>query len=94
MTTRVAIVTGAAQGLGRGIALRLAQDGLDVALDDLPNKIDKLNALAKEIHDMGRKAIVLTESVTEEEAVQRMVEQTVEELGRLDVVSFSSLKFS
>ena len=51
--TKVALVTGAAQGIGRGIALRLAKDGFDVALVDL--KVDKLNAVKKEVEALGRK---------------------------------------
>lgn len=41
-TTRIAIVTGAAQGIGRSIALRLAADGLDVAINDLPRQLTQL----------------------------------------------------
>lgn len=86
-TTRVAIVTGGAQGIGRAIALRLAADGLDVAVDDLPSKSDGLQQVVKEIEKLGRKAIALTLDITKEEEVKKMVEKTVADLGRLDVVS-------
>lgn len=52
---KTAIVTGAAQGIGRGIALRLARDGASVVLTDL--KKDKLEAVAAEIEALGAKRL-------------------------------------
>jgi NAD(P)-dependent dehydrogenase (short-subunit alcohol dehydrogenase family) len=83
---RVALVTGGAQGIGRAIALRLASDGLDVAVDDIPPKLRLLEGVINEIKAMGRNAIALTFDVTKEEEVEAMVDRTVAELGRLDVV--------
>lgn len=53
LNNKVILVTGAAQGIGRGIALRLAKEGADIALVDL--KKDKLEDVAKEIAALGRK---------------------------------------
>lgn len=85
--TRVAIVTGGAQGIGRAIALRLASDGLDIAVDDLPSKSQLLENVVNEIKNLGRKCISLTYDVTKENDVIAMVDDTVAQLGRLDVVS-------
>jgi NAD(P)-dependent dehydrogenase (short-subunit alcohol dehydrogenase family) len=84
--TRVALVTGGAQGIGRAIALRLAVDGLDIAVDDVPSESHRLEDDVTEIKEMGRKAIALTCDVSKEDEVKSMVEQTVAQLGRLDVV--------
>lgn len=83
---RVALVTGAAQGIGRAIALHLARDGFDVAVDDIGDKKGQLDTLVNEIQTIGRKAIALTQDVTKEDQVRQMVEQTVATLDRLDVV--------
>ena len=87
--TRVAIVTGAAQGIGLSIALRLADDGLDVAVNDISSKTEVLNDVVKQIEAKGRRALVVPGDVSKEEDVQQMVEKTVEVLGGLDVVSFN-----
>ncbi|CAE6474789.1 unnamed protein product [Rhizoctonia solani] len=84
--TRVAIVTGAAQGIGRAIALRLASDGVDVAVNDINIKQNELEQLAKEIKGVGRKAIIITGDVTKEIETQEMVAKTVEALGNLDIM--------
>lgn len=83
---RVGIVTGSAQGIGRAIALRLASDGLDVAVNDIPDKLDELKKLVGEIEAIGRKAIAVPGDVSKEAEVQAMVKQTVEVLGGLDVM--------
>lgn len=46
---KIALVTGAARGIGRGIALRLASDGLDVAVNDIQDNSDQLEEVAEEI---------------------------------------------
>ncbi|KAJ8587340.1 short chain oxidoreductase [Rhizopogon salebrosus TDB-379] len=82
----VALITGAAQGLGRSIALRLATDGFDIALNDLPAKHEQLNALAAEIENLGRKTCIVPADVSEENQVKQMIDSTVEQLGGLYVM--------
>ena len=80
-------MTGAAQGIGRTIALRLARDGLGVAVTDLPSNRQRLDDLASEIKDMqGQKVVALTGDVSNEADVKHMTESVVEQLGGLDVV--------
>lgn len=86
---QTATVTGAAQGIGRAIALRLADDGLDVAVNDIESKTKALNSVADEIRSKGRKAIAIVADCTQESEVQRLVDETVKELGHLDVVRLS-----
>ncbi|KAI0747042.1 NAD-P-binding protein [Daedaleopsis nitida] len=83
--TRIAIVTGAAQGIGEAIALQLASDGLDVAINDIPTKHDQLAAVAKAIEQKGRRAAIVTGDVSLEADVISMVKKTVDELGGLDI---------
>ncbi|KAI0083901.1 NAD-P-binding protein [Irpex rosettiformis] len=84
--TRVAFVTGGAQGIGEAIALRLAQDGLDVAVFDIAGKEELLKAVTKKITDIGRKAIWIIGDVTNEESIKNGIAKAVEELGSLDVM--------
>jgi len=83
---RVALVTGATQGIGLAIALRLADDGLDVAVNDLAFKSEQLQKAVSDIEARGRRAIAIPADVSSEEDVKRMVDQVVTELGSLEVV--------
>ncbi|KAJ7643373.1 hypothetical protein DFH06DRAFT_1333623 [Mycena polygramma] len=84
--TRIACVTGAAQGIGRAVALRLADDGCDVAVGDLPTKIALLEEVVNEIQLKGRKAVAIVVDVTKEAEVDNFVNSTVKELGGLDIM--------
>ncbi|SDF20047.1 acetoin reductase [Desulfovibrio legallii] len=81
---KVALVTGAARGIGRGIALRLAKDGADIALVDL-NK-DNLAKTAGEVRALGRKAAVIGADVSDRAQVFAAVEQAEKELGGFDIM--------
>lgn len=80
-------MTGASQGIGRAIAVRLAEDGYDVAINDIPRGQDNLAVLKDEIQAKGRKAFSTIGDVSVEEDVKAMIAGVVENLGGLDIVS-------
>jgi len=81
---KVAIVTGAGLGIGRGIALGLAEAGADVAL--AARTESDLEEVAAQVRSLGRRALVLPTDVTDVTACERLVTQTVEEFDRLDIL--------
>ncbi|MFE4961283.1 SDR family oxidoreductase, partial [Streptomyces sp. NPDC056653] len=82
---RVALVTGAGQGIGRAIALRLAQDGFDVAVNDIERGKDNAAAVVAEIEALGRRGFAAIGDITDPASVANLVSETVGALGRLDV---------
>lgn len=92
MTSKgVALVTGSSQGIGKAIALRLADDGYDLAINDVSRGKENLIILSKEIEAKGRKVFIFEGDVSIERDVVAMVEGAVEHLGGLDVVSSVSM---
>ena len=83
---RNVLVTGAARGIGRAIAPRLAEDGHNVAVNDIAANRSALEGLAGEIRDKGRKSSVAIADVSNQGEVEDMVTQTVADLGSLDVM--------
>ncbi len=81
---RVAIVTGAGQGIGRGIAIGLAEAGADVVL--AARTASDLEEVAGQIAARGRRALAVPTDVTERDALEHLVARTIEEFGRLDIL--------
>ena len=81
---KIALVTGAGQGIGRAIALGLAREGADVVANDL--NLDLAENTAKEIRAMGVRAMAIQANVAIEKEVEAMVARIVDEWGGIDIL--------
>lgn len=77
---KVALVTGSGQGIGRGIALRLAKDGADIGIVDINE--EKMTAVAS----LGRKATIFKADISSRDEVYRAVDHVEEKLGGFDII--------
>jgi 3-oxoacyl-[acyl-carrier protein] reductase len=84
LTGRVALVTGAAQGIGKAIALLLARNGADIVVSDI--NLEKAEETAKEIRAIGPKAMAVKVDVSNPSDVERMVEAIIEKLAKIDIL--------
>ncbi|MEQ8195471.1 MAG: SDR family oxidoreductase [Rhodospirillales bacterium] len=82
---KIAIVTGASRNIGRAIALELARGGADVTVNGQSDKA-AAESVAEEIRKMGRKAHVVIADISKQEDVDRIVAETVKELGGVDIL--------
>jgi meso-butanediol dehydrogenase/(S,S)-butanediol dehydrogenase/diacetyl reductase len=81
---RVALVTGAGQGIGRATAVALARAGADLAVNDL--RADAADRVAAEVRALGRRALAVPADVAAVPEIARMIARAAEGLGRLDVL--------
>src|SRR5574342_304409 len=85
LTGRTALVTGASRGIGRAIALSLAEEGADVAVNYLSNK-DLAADVVDRIRKMGRRAILAQADVADYPDSDRMAREALEEFGHIDIL--------
>lgn len=81
---KIALVTGAAQGIGKAIALRLANSGADLAIVDM--NLEKTEETVKEIEKLGRKAIALKANVANLKEAEAVMDDTVARLGAIHIL--------
>ncbi|MDD5489472.1 MAG: SDR family NAD(P)-dependent oxidoreductase [Candidatus Moranbacteria bacterium] len=84
LQNKTAIVTGAAKGIGKGIAIALAKEGANVVVSDIDQK--EAEKVAEEIRKIGPKALVIQCDVSKKEEVENLFRKTVEEFGKLDIL--------
>lgn len=80
---KVAIVTGAGQGIGRGIALALAREGAKVVVSDIS---DKASEVVKEIEDLGSEALAVKADVRDSGKTEEMAKAAIDKFGRIDIL--------
>jgi NAD(P)-dependent dehydrogenase (short-subunit alcohol dehydrogenase family) len=85
LANKVALVTGAAQGIGKGIAITFSSEGANVIINDI-RCTDATADLAKSLQKDGRKAMVAQADVTSREQVEAMVERAWKEMGPIDIL--------
>jgi 3-oxoacyl-[acyl-carrier protein] reductase len=82
---KVAVVTGAARGIGRMIAVRFAQEGADVAFTDL-KRDENMESLEKELADLGVKGTGYVSDASDYEQAHQVAEKVVEDFGKIDIL--------
>ena len=86
LTGQAALITGGDSGIGRAVAIAFAREGADVAVSYLPEEQSDAEETARWIEQAGRRAVLLPGDIGEEQAARQVVRDTVERLGRLDIL--------
>ena len=83
---QVAIITGGDSGIGRAVALAFAREGADVVVAYLEGEDEDAQETRRLVEDAGRRAVLVPGDLTQEEACRQLIDRTVEELGRIDIL--------
>ncbi len=81
---KIAVITGASSGIGRGVALAFAEEGADIVVNYLKSK-EKAESVVEEISQSGRRAIAVQADMGDEDDIDRLIEKAKEEFGRIDI---------
>jgi NAD(P)-dependent dehydrogenase (short-subunit alcohol dehydrogenase family) len=82
---KAALVTGASRGIGRAIALAMAREGADIAVN-CSSSISESKKVAQEIKKLGRKSIVIKADIADKASVEKMVNAVVRQFGKIDIL--------
>lgn len=85
LTGKVALVTGASRGIGKGVALALAKQGADAVVNYAGN-VEGANQTVSEIVGMGRRAVAIKADVSKKAEVENLVEESVKQMGKIDIL--------
>lgn len=85
LANKVAIVTGAGGGIGRAIAIRFAEEGASLVLNDI--YLEGLKKVATEVRDMGGEVKAVRSDVTNGQEVKQMIRAALDEFGRIDILA-------
>ncbi|WP_407293039.1 SDR family NAD(P)-dependent oxidoreductase [Stutzerimonas zhaodongensis] len=85
LQNKVALVTGSSQGIGRGIAVRLAQEGADLIINGRHDD-DEARTTLDQVRAEGRRACFIAADVGQVAECQRLVEESIDKMGRLDIL--------
>ncbi len=83
---KTAVITGSARGIGKAIALRLAESGANIVLNDIQAAAATLEETAAEVRALGVKAFAVTADVSSAEDVNRLIDTAAKESGRVDIL--------
>jgi NAD(P)-dependent dehydrogenase (short-subunit alcohol dehydrogenase family) len=86
LADRVAVVTGGDSGIGRAVSLAFAREGADVVIAYLEGEDEDAKTTARLVEEAGRTALLVPTDLTSEQACQELVDRTVSELGRIDLL--------
>jgi 3-oxoacyl-[acyl-carrier protein] reductase len=86
LSGQVALVTGSRRGLGKAIAMRLAEAGADIVINDILPGQEEAEATAAEIRAMGRRAVAICGDVSKSEDATEMIEKAWAEMGKIDIL--------
>jgi len=83
---KVAMVTGAGSGIGRAIAVAMAEAGADCVVTEVPGKVKDLEPVCREIADQGRRAMALPLMLPDLRSIDELVTEAVKGMGRVDIL--------
>ena len=83
---KVAVVTGAGSGIGKAIALSVAEAGADCVPTELPEKMNDLESVCESIRKIDRKVLPLPLRLPDLPSINSLVENTIQEMGRIDIL--------
>jgi len=86
LSGKIALVTGSANGIGRGIAFALAKEGAHVVINDIPSQKGRANEISEEIKGLGQESVVFLADVSQTQEVKQMAESVLQKFGRLDIL--------
>ncbi|MDY6844752.1 MAG: 3-oxoacyl-ACP reductase family protein [Thermodesulfobacteriota bacterium] len=84
LTDKVAIITGGGKGIGRSIALEYAKEGADIVI--CGRTLERPMNVSDEIKALGRRALALVTDIRKKDEVDRLIEQTIQEFGKIDIL--------